>query len=181
MLVTRMFTHAFEILRTDCVLKKKIGVRKKHIGEKVKVFPEKIGFERKKSEIFWKKGGFDDKRFKKDKKLTNWDVAEKFAFAFGSFTGDFLVFDCIKVVFFVPVSTKALTCRAYGLTVRSSLHIAPICVQTVFARFSHLIFVGLKFFFAHHFSAIVMSNNILVLNIRLDVLLSVTRHVYIIH
>ena len=135
-----------------------------------------------KSRIFFCKKGFHEKVQKKDnKKLTNWDVAEKFAFAFGSFTGDFLVFDGIKVVFFVPVSTKALTCRAYGLTVCSSLHIAPICVQTVFPRFSHLSFVGLKFFFTHHFSAIIVTNNILVLNIRLDVLLSVTCHVYIIH
>ena len=151
-----------------------------HNGENTD-FSRKNGFCEKKGQFFGFLRCFH-KKFKMEiKKLTNWYVAEKFAFAFGGFTYYFLVLYSIKIMFFVPMATKALTRRSDSLTVSPSLHIAPICVQAVFARFSHFVFVGLKFGLAHHFSAIVVSNNILVLNIRLDVLLSVTCHVYIIH
>lgn len=113
--------------------------------------------------------------------LTDWDVAKHFAFALGSFTGDLLVLDRIKVVLFVAVTAKALTCWPNRLAVRSCFHVAPICVETIFARFPNLFLIGFKFGFAHHFSAIVMPNDILILNVGLNVLLRVTCHMNILH
>ena len=108
--------------------------------------------------------------------LTNWDVVEETAFALLVFTVDFLCFHIVKIVLLVAMAAKALTSRSNRFTIRTSLHVPPMDIQSVLSLLSDTSLIFLKLLLTHHLAAVVDANNLLVLDVGLDMFSSHAIH-----
>jgi hypothetical protein len=72
------------------------------------------------------------------------DIGEQFALALWSLAVHLLIFDVVKVVLLVPMTTEALTCRTNNSAILARIQIAPIHIKSVFSRLSYLFFVSFK-------------------------------------
>lgn len=75
----------------------------------------------------------------------------------------FLIIYVIEIMIFKPMTAEALACRPNRLAIRTSLHVTPIHVQSVRSLGSNSCLVLLKLSLTHHFSAVIISNDLLVL------------------
>ena len=108
--------------------------------------------------------------------LTNWDVVEETAFALLVFTVDFLCFHIVKIVLLVAMAAKALTSWSNRFTIRTSLHVPPMDIQSVLSLLSDTSLIFLKLLFTHHLAAVVDADNLLVLDVGLDMFSSHAIH-----
>jgi predicted branched-subunit amino acid permease len=104
------------------------------------------------------------------------DIGKHFAFAFRFLAVDLSGLDVVVVVLFVPVAAKALTRRPNCFAVLACACIAPVHVESVLPRFLHLLLVCFELGLTHHFSAISIAHNLLVLNVGLHVPGSIRIH-----
>ena len=96
------------------------------------------------------------------------NVAEKAALALSIFAAHILVLHIVEVVFLVAMSTEALTGRTNRLAVCSSFHVPPIRIEAVLAGLTNAHLVRLKLGLAHHATAVIRADNLLILEVRLD-------------
>lgn len=99
------------------------------------------------------------------------DVTEHFALALGRLAVHLSGLHIVEVVLFKAVPAKALRGRADCAAVLTRLHVAPVHIEAILAGFSDLLLVGFKLSLRHHFASVVVTHNLLVLNVGLDVFL----------
>ena len=74
------------------------------------------------------------------------------------------------------MTAEALTRRPNRLAIRSRLHVAPVSVQSVGALLPDTGLVLLELLLAHHLATVVVSHDLFILNVSLDVTGGITAH-----
>jgi hypothetical protein len=97
-----------------------------------------------------------------------WNIVKYGTFTLWCLAFDLLRLDCAEIVSFEPMATKTLRFRSDCFAIISLL-VFPIYIEMVFSGLSYLFLIGLEFLFAHHFATVVITDDVTIVDICLDV------------